>query len=128
LRLSLNIDSALTNTGFIQITLSASYAIPANTLPLCTLRSESNFGAPYLVSCTYTAGTGVYLLSALEAIPTGRYIIEISNLHYNMANEGVAFAANLNRVSVLVQVNSATGTIVSIDKTYLTPYTGNFIQ
>jgi len=51
----------------------------------------------------------------LESIPNGRYLIEISSLHQNLALEGVQFPPNEERVSVTVTINDDLGNEVSKD-------------
>ena len=113
LRIAMDIQSALTITGFISITLGSSFTITVQ--PFCTLRNQNTFAAPYLTYCTYTTATKTYKLTPLEPIPIGRYLILITTLQQDLASEGVALPADTSRVSAVVTVNSDATTTVSVD-------------
>ena len=115
LRIAMDIQSILTTTGYISVTLGSSFSMSATVQPFCTLRNQNSFAAPYLTYCTYDATNKIYKLTPLESIPTGRYLILITTLQQNLASEGMAFPTTTGRVSAVVQVNSASSTIVSVD-------------
>lgn len=122
LRISTEIESALAATDTIVITLGSS-DYSAGTLLVCTLRDETSFNSPYLTKCSYDSGAKAYTLEALDAIPIGRYLIEVTNLHQDMATEGVTFPTDTSRVTVQVTVAS-----VSEDLDFLAPYACKLIH
>lgn len=123
LRIFTNVKSALTSTGFIEVTLSNNaFNIASNTLPLCVLYDQSTIGFPYLTQCSYDFLNKKYTLNCLNAISVvGRYLIEITNLQQDLALEGVNFPSDTSRVSLKVTINSATTSQISEDSTFLAP-------
>lgn len=121
LRVTLDIEEDLSSAGSIEVALGANYNIPQNTVPLCTLRDQETFERPVLVQCVYNTAANTYTLNLLDGIPQGRYLIQITNLHQNLAtNNGLAFPADTHRTSVTVRVKSSNN-LVSQDMIFIAP-------
>jgi len=122
LRVSLDITVALAAGATIAVTPASSYTPPSPALLLCTLRPEDTFGLPIVTSCAHDTDT--FTLTAIDNIPTGRYLLEITTLHMDPAvttNLGVAFPADTNRIKLKVTVTSETSTTISTDAIFIYP-------
>ena len=123
LRVTLEIGSALQAQDTISITFGTQFTRTSNALPLCTIRNANNFGAPVLTMCSYSSTNRAFTLTLLSGLPTGSYLIEITDLQSNLAISGISFQSKMN---LQVQIRTRTGTLVSQDLTYLAPQPSNF--
>ena len=106
LRIITTVEEEITLTGSIDLDLNSQYfhVYPSDSLMLCTLREQTTHGAPFLTLCSYDNILNIYHLKALDPIPPGRYLIEVTSLHQNLFSTGVSFPANEKRVTLRVNI------------------------
>ena len=105
--------------------MGAGYPLVSGTIPTCTLRDMTTYGPPILTQCVYTAASNVYTLNMLSAVPSSRYLLEITTLQQNLLAEGVTFAATTARTSAIVKINTAANTAYATDLVFVAPAPGS---
>jgi len=124
-RVITDIGANLQTTGSIEIDFWNSFGVA--DLPICTLRSQTSYGLPYLTQCSYVPPTIIYTLTPLNTIPIGRYILEISSFQKNLSPEGLSFPLNSYRVPLSITIKSDAITEASADLGVFNAHPGIFL-
>ena len=119
--MSLQLANVLQAQDTITIVFGTQYADNSNTLPLCTLRDINTFRTPILTQCSYSPTNRAYTLTLLSRISSGKYLIEITHLHGDVATNGISFPDKMN---LEVRVQTRTGSLISQDFIHLAPQPG----
>jgi len=109
LRVALDVNYALAVGDTITFTLSSSNYPPVTTtniVQLCTMRLQSTFGLPFLTKCTYSSG--LYTLTMIQSISTGRYLVEVMLLFRDGSlTQGVTFTSTTALTTLTATIQSA---------------------